>query len=157
MPVERQSQPKTGFFKFTKKGQSVAGIARRPVTVKAGTADESTFLPMSTCIVFDGESKERYAFVNIGLGTDLRFKIDASCEGKFMAITFTGTEQAKKGSPKKVFRVVEFDDSEADKNAANSLYAGAGTSHKNDAYPVDHVPIPDDIPDGDDEQEDLPF
>jgi hypothetical protein len=56
-----------------------------------------------------GETWERVEApgIAVGLSTDLGMKITSNDVGRFLLIIFDDTEPAKRGQPRKVFRVIE--------------------------------------------------
>ena len=133
MARERTVAPMSGFFKFTKIGQSVAGMIRDHRTVRTSDG-ESTFIVMRPVLIHDGSKKsgsplyERYESAAIGLSTDLKLKIKANDVGGIVRITFTDTEASRKGNPRKIFLVEDLDNAEI-----RALNETAG--HDNDATP----------------------
>jgi hypothetical protein len=94
------------FFKFAAIGQAVAGHV-----FKYGNNDNGGFIEMRPVMVRDGRGeqweKQEGPGIAVGLSTDLGMKITSGDVGRFLLIEFNDTEPAKRGQPRKVFRVIE--------------------------------------------------
>lgn len=147
---ERNAGPMAGFFKFTAKGQAIAGIVKRHFNGDNGHA----FI-LSPCVIKsepDGETTT-YQAAAVGLSTDMLIKVDVAADvGKCLLFEFVDTEASKKGSPRKIFRVGELTTGELDK-----MFTRAKTNIPEPYQPPSKtaaVESPSDMADEDDE---LPF
>lgn len=150
MPMKREAQPLSEFFKFRNVGQIVAGQVD-----KFGTAGEFNTQYMILSPVCIRESKDakpqKFGSVAVGLSADLIAKINPRKDlGVYLSIEFTGREPSKKGQPKKVFEVQELTEDEFTKLEKKSMGEFAGNAYRNDRDDSDS-----DLPADDDD--DLPF
>lgn len=160
MATERHAGQLAEFFKFTKIGQAMVGR----ITKFGNHPQNGEFIVMEPVLIRSepGAEAVRYAGVALGLSTDLKWKItsperDQSKSGgdvnKFVSIEFIDKEPSKKGSDKKIFRVLELTRDEmvalaSGKEDMNSLYkrpveAVSAPSMESGGKPVDDD---DDIP-----------
>lgn len=104
MPQERTAAPLSGFFKFTKIGQKVVGRVSQ-----YRTSDNGTFIVMSPVCLWPGKGSqgEMYQAASIGLSTDLGLKVNIRDVGKFLSLEYADAEPTRKGSNKKLFKVLE--------------------------------------------------
>jgi hypothetical protein len=156
MATERVAPPLSGFFKFSKVGQSVAGRIDSIRTVTSANGP-STFAVLRPVLIHDGNKTngsplyERWESCALGLGADLRTKLSAKDEGLYVRVTYTGQEPTKKESPKRVFLVEIMEGAEM-----RELNDKAGKDHAHEPY------FPAEAKGGtssgaDDESDDLPF
>jgi hypothetical protein len=134
MATERHAGQLAEFFKFTKIGQAMVGR----ITKFGNHPQNGEFIVMEPVLIRaePGTEAVRYAGVAVGLSTDLKWKItsperDQSGNGgdrnKFISIEFIDKEPSKKGSDKKMFRVLELTREEmislaSGKEDMNALY-----------------------------------
>lgn len=158
MATERVAPPLSGFFKFSKVGQSIAGHVDsvRTVNTQQGT---STFIVLRPVLIHDGHKAngsplyERYESCAIGLSADLRAKITERDAGLYLRITYDRQEPTKKGNPKRVFLVEILEGHEM-----RALNDKAGKEHAATPYFPDSAGNRSESDDtGDDNEDDLPF
>lgn len=148
MATQRTAPTLAGFFKFTKVGQYIVGLMD-------GYRDTPTSGPIATftpCIISDGNVKQAWGSVAIGLSTDLKFKVERADRGRWFLIKFSDTEPTKKGSPRKVFTVATLDSMEEVKEMSE----GVDMTHRNELYPVASAVFAG-KGEADDSEDDLPF
>ena len=118
MAQERQAGPMSSFFKFTEIGQVAAGFVKRHFSGDNG--DAFVLAPAVLRETATGQPKT-YHGAAVGLSTDMLRKVDTRADvGKFLSLQFIGTEPSKKGSPTKLFKVLELTAGEFDMMAARS-------------------------------------
>ena len=158
MATERVAPPLSGFFKFSKVGQSVAGHidSVRTVNTQQGT---STFMVLRPVLIHDGNKAtgsplyERYWSCAIGLSADLRAKITERDAGLYVRITYDRQEPTKKGNPKRVFLVEIMEGHEM-----RALNDKAGKEHAATPYfPETTGTRGESEHSGDEDEDDLPF
>lgn len=127
MAKELHAPPLAKFFKFREIGEATAGKVSRVSMTDNGPI--LTFAPFAVKI----EGKW-FAWGDgaVGLSTDLKVKLTnpATKVGKFLYFDFKDTEPTKKGSKRKIFRVMELSAQEY----AN-IVAKAGANVTSDPYP----------------------
>jgi hypothetical protein len=148
MPMKREAQPLSEFFKFRSRGEMVVGQID-----KFGSSGQfdTQFMVLAPAIIRSdsGAQPKKFGSVAVGLSADLLSKINPRKDaGIYISIEFTGTEPNKKGSPKRIFDVNEYSESEFAKleSRANREFAG-------NAYQRDR----DDSSAANDDDDDLPF
>lgn len=93
----------------------------------------------------------RYHSLALGLSTDLRFKLrEQNHKGQWVSVEFVDTEPTSKGSPKKIFKVMQLTNAEA------ADFSGMIERNAGDVYrkPVEQMR---DEPVSSDDDDDLPF
>lgn len=126
MPTERKSQPLAAFFKFTKRGQQIAGkVSLHRVT------ENGPMVVFTPAVIRHDKSGPMMAFASVALGlsTDLRFKIGEGDKGKYFSVEFIETEWTAKDSEKKIFRVLELSREEI-----IAISASADMTHRDSLY-----------------------
>jgi len=151
MATERNAAPMAAFFKFTKKGQKIAGVIE-----SYKTNDKGGFISLRPALLRDDRNGvfQAYAGAAVGLATDLKFKITEHDTRKAVSIEWIDSEPTKKGSPKKIFRVEMLEREEL-----IGLAHGADMSHRQEQYrgrEDDDDSIPSDDTSSIDD-DDLPF
>jgi hypothetical protein len=148
MPMKRDAQPMSEFFKFRTVGQVVVGQID-----KFGTSGvyDTQFMVLAPAIIRADPNAQpkKFGSVAVGLSADLLSKINPRKDlGVYISVEFTGTEPSRKGKPKRIFSVSEYSNLEFNKleNRATEEFAG-------NAYQRDRD---DDAPPADDD-DDLPF
>jgi hypothetical protein len=126
MATQRTAAPMSAFFKFTKIGQKIAGRIHQ-----YRTNDQGGFVILRPAILRDSRSDTFHAYESaaVGLATDLKLKITQRDEGKYISVEWTDQEPTKKGSPRKIFDVLELSGDEM-----KTLAAGADMSHRTELY-----------------------
>lgn len=109
MATERNGGTMAEFFKLVKFGQKVIGRIDEYHEARNGN---SAFVVISPVLIRE-EPKDavmtRYHGVAIGLTTDLVRKVTDKDIGHFLSIEYVSSEPTNKGSPRKIFRVLELE------------------------------------------------
>ena len=151
MAKEREAKPISSFFKFTDIGDMAAGTIREFRKSQFGE-----FFVLSPAFLRRGRKGkvERYESAAITIASDMISKIDSSKDkGLSLSITFDDTEPTKKGSPKKLYKVLELEPQEQ-----KQLASTADNEHRDEAYIVSKSEADDSgIPADDDDDDDLPW
>lgn len=147
MPTERNVRPMSGFLKFTKIGESVAGKIEKYMS----GGENGPFVIIAPALVGRNGKVEQWGSVAVGLTTDLKLKVTKDDEGKFLGFRFKETEPTTKGSQKKIFSVVEYTLDEI-----RELSNTADKTHKSEPFPKDNTPAANNAA-GVDDDDDLPF
>lgn len=142
----------SGFFKFTQIGQAVAGRITR---FAQGDSDKGPFIALSPVMVSNerGAVMQQWESCAVGLSTDLALKISERDVGSLVTITFKDKEPTTKGSPRKIFTVMELSVDEM-----RELAATTDKSHRSEPYPNradEKTPAANNTAGADDD--DLPF
>ena len=150
MAQERKAKPMGAFFKFTEIGQSVAG---KIAEFKNGA--DNVFMIIDSPVLRSSKKEKpvQYLTAAVGLATDIATKIDRRKDaGKYFYIEYNDTEPTTKGSPKKLFKVLEITPQEF-----HSLEQ-MSERRTSDPYTTHNTAIDDDKPEvTDNAQDDLPF
>lgn len=149
MAMERKAKPMGNFFKFTEIGQMACGKVRA-----FRSSENGDFVILEPAIIRPSKDGKLacYATAPIGLSTDMLQKVDARSDvGKLLLFKFVGKEPTKKGSPLKVFEVLDLEQHEYDQLLNRSEDHSSEpymTAPRNDATGDDPLA---------DSQDDLPF
>lgn len=150
MATERTVAPMASFFKFTKIGQSIAGLIS-----KYATNEQGGFIVLRPALIREDRASAYcgYDGAAVGLATDIRLKITDKDTNKYVRIEFVDKEPTKKGSPRKIFRVELLERAElialardADMSNRDKQYAGRAGGHDDEM-----------ANEAAEEQDDLPF
>lgn len=103
MPKQRQSEGLLEFVKLTRVGDRVLGRM-----TKHDVNDNGSFITLEPVLVkHAGKDAERFGGVALGLTADLRSKVTARDENKWLLIGLVGFKASGKGDPTKLFAVYE--------------------------------------------------
>lgn len=156
MATERERRKMSSFFKFSEIGDTIAGQIKEFRQSQYGT-----FFVLSPVFVKRGRNGtvERYQSAACKLASDMLSQIDADKDkGAAVSITYYDSEPTSKGSPKKLFRVLDLDQADI-----NKLSKAADNTHRDDPYIAPDAKqsatsFDDDKSEiADDDDDDLPF
>lgn len=150
MANERTVEPMAAFYKFTRIGQQVVGLVKR-----YATGDNGPFVVMEPVLIRDesGAVLRSFHSAAIGLSTDLSLKVGPRDVNKWFSFTFDDTEKTKKGSDKKLFKVLELEKSDVAEYAQGSDSSNRMMQYSKPASEIDDS----EITTAAQEDDDLPF
>lgn len=112
MAVERESREMAEFFRFDRIGQSVVGWLE---TFGQGGQYGTKYALFEPVVIRESEQSplRQFGSVAIGLSADLLSKLHPTRDtGKYFGVKYIGTRPSGKGSPTKLFKVMELSEKE---------------------------------------------
>jgi hypothetical protein len=137
MAQERESREMAEFFKFTKVGQSIVGWIE---TFGQGGQYGTKYALFEPVLIRENESAplRRFGSVAIGLSADLLSKLNINRDAqKYFGIKYIDNQPSGKGSPKKVFRVMQLEEREYLKLQEQASVEFEGVPYKAEEQPGD--------------------